>query len=106
MSTYGKEFRKVSICPQIFFAMCVNSNGSVSPCCSDWGRKVIIGNAYNEKLKYIWNGEKLFNLQKLFLRGERDKHPFCSTCRIPEYCLDDNVDDYAEEILLKLENKK
>ena len=86
--------------------MCVNSNGSVSPCCSDWGRKVIIGNAYNEKLEYIWNGEKLFNLQKLFLRGERDKHPFCSTCRIPEYCLDDNVDDYAEEILLKLENKK
>ena len=106
MSTYGKEFRKVSICPQIFFAMCVNSNSSVSPCCNDWARKVIIGNAYNERLKDIWNGEELLNLQKLFLRGERDEHPFCSSCGGPEYAFHDNIDDYAEEILFKIKRRE
>lgn len=105
-SVFGKEIKRLSVCPPIFYSICINSNGSVSPCSNDWSRKLIIGDANHEKLKDIWNGEKLFNLQKLFLRSERDKHPFCSTCGLPEYCSnEDNIDDYAEEILLKLLEK-
>lgn len=55
MSMYGKEFKKMSVCPQIFYSLCVHSNGEVSPCCNDWARKVIVGNTYDEKLKDIWN---------------------------------------------------
>ena len=106
MSLYGKQVNKVSVCSQSFYSMAINSNGMVSPCCADWARKVIIGNAYNKKLKDIWNGEELLNLQKLFLRGERDEHPFCSSCRLPEYVLSDNIDDYAEEILFKIKRRE
>ena len=102
---FKKHMAIKKVCPLIFYTMAVNSNGTVSPCCSDWSRKVIIGNANHEKLKDIWNGEKLRNLQKLHLRGERDKHSFCQSCG-PEYAFNDNIDDYAEEILLRLENKK
>ena len=106
MSLYGKQVNKVSVCSQSFYSMAINSNGMVSPCCADWARKVIIGNAYNERLKDIWNGEELLNLQKLFLRGERDKHPFCSSCGGPEYAFHDNIDDYAEEILFKIKRRE
>ncbi|WP_307971764.1 radical SAM/SPASM domain-containing protein [uncultured Brachyspira sp.] len=105
ISMYGKQVNKVSVCSLSFYSMAINSNGMVSPCCIDWARKVIIGNAYNKKLKDIWNGEELLNLQKLFLRGERDKHPFCSSCGGPEYAFHDNIDDYAEEILFKIKRR-
>lgn len=103
---YGEEVKYKNVCPQIFYSMVVNSNGMVSPCCVDWERKLIIGDANYEKIKDIWNGEKLRKLQKLHLSGGRKNHTVCSSCRMPEYGSQDDIDDYAKEILLKLENKK
>lgn len=103
---FGEKVSYRKVCTKIFFSMVINSNGQVSPCCSDWARKLIIGDANHEKLKDIWNGEKLRNLQKLFLRGEREDLPFCSSCGLPEYGSPDNIDNYAEEILLRFVDKK
>ena len=99
---YGKEVKYKNVCPQIFYSMAVNSNGTVSPCCNDWSRKLIIGDANYEKIKDIWNGEKLIGLQKLHLEGGRKNHSTCSSCGMPEFSSIDNIDDYAEEILFKL----
>lgn len=99
---YGKEVKYKNVCPQIFYSIAVNSNGTVSPCCNDWSRKLIIGDANHEKIKDIWNGDKLRNLQKLHLSGGRKNHTVCSTCGMPEYSSIDNIDDYAEEILSKI----
>lgn len=38
---YGKKVKYKNVCPQIFYSIAVNSNGTVSPCCNDWSRKLI-----------------------------------------------------------------
>ena len=102
LSLTGEKVNYVSVCPQIFYSLTVNSNGTVSPCCNDWSRKLIIGDANREKIKDIWNGDKLRNLQKLHLSGGRKNHIACSSCGVPIYEAIDNIDDYAKEILYKI----
>ena len=103
LSLYGNDIRnEVIVCPLIFYAIAVNSNGSVSPCCNDWQRKVIIGNAKTEKIKDIWNGKKLMDLQIMHLKNQRRNHPLCSTCELPKYGTTDNIDDYRDELLNKI----
>lgn len=92
-----------NVCPNVFYSFAINSDGSISPCCADWSRKFNIGNVNTEKVKDIWNGKKMKELQKLFLRGKRKYHPFCSSCGLPTYGSIDNIDDYADELLLKLD---
>ena len=47
--------------------MTINSDGTVSACCSDWNQQLIIGNINENSLKEIWESEKLKILQKLHL---------------------------------------
>lgn len=103
LSLYGNIMKdKVVVCPQIFYSIAINANGSVSPCCNDWQRKVIIGDARKEKIKDIWNGKKLKQLQKMHLIGNRKNHPLCSTCELPKYGTTDNIDNYRDELLNKI----
>ena len=99
ISIIGNKIEYISICPMIFYTMSINSNGTVSPCCADWKRKVIIGNVNEEKIKNIWNGKKLRDLQISFLEGKRKEHPFCSSCYSPIYNMTDNIDKYADTII-------
>ena len=103
ISTMGEKIQYVDVCPMIFYTISVNSNGSVSPCCADWKRKVIIGDANNEKIKDIWNGKKLRDLQILFLEGRRKEHSFCSSCYSPIYSMTDNIDRYKIDILKRID---
>lgn len=98
---YGKEVVKKKVCPQIFYSLAINSNGTVSPCCNDWSRRLLIGDTKTEKVKDIWNGTKLKNLQKLHLKGDRHLHSTCASCGMPEYSSIDNIDKYAEDLLNK-----
>lgn len=98
---YGEKLQELVACPNIFFMMVVNSNGTVSPCCVDWKRQLIIGNAKNESLVDIWNGENLRKLQLLHLKRERYKHSICSKCNFLKYSTDsrDSIDDYLLSII-------
>ena len=102
ISHIGEKIVKKKVCPLPFYSIGINSNGTVSPCCGDWARKIIIGNVNNENIIDIWNSEKLKKLQLLFLTGNRNKHIFCSSCQMPEYGVSDNIDDYSEEILYRI----
>jgi len=102
---YGQKIKEVQVCPYVFYSFSINSNGSASACFLDWSRKLIIGDVKSESVKDIWNGEKLLNYQKMFLKKERKDHPICSGCGQMSHGLPDNIDDYAEELLEKL-NKK
>ena len=101
-SMFNKKVNKnLSVCPEIFYTLSVNSNGMISPCCQDWSRKLIIGDVNNERLIDIWNGNKLRNLQISHLKYGRKENDTCKTCHI-EYFLHDNIDDDTDIILSKL----
>jgi len=102
---YGQEIKEMIVCPYVFYSFSINSNGTASACFLDWSRKLIIGDVKTESVKEIWQGERLLNMQKMFLRKQRKSHSVCGNCGQMSHGLPDNIDDYAEELLDKL-NKK
>jgi MoaA/NifB/PqqE/SkfB family radical SAM enzyme len=103
---YGQEIKEVQVCPYVFYSFSVNSDGLASACFLDWSRKLIIGDAKTESIQEIWNGEKLKNLQKMFLKTERKQHPICKDCGQMSHGLPDDIDKFAEILLKKVENNE
>ena len=90
------------VCSVIFYSMTINSDGTVSACCSDWNQELIIGNTNENSLKEIWQSEKLKILQKLHLLKKRNSHSTCATCNHPNTAQIDQIDNYAQKILRNL----
>lgn len=90
-----------SVCIQPFKLLCICANGDVVPCCSDWKRVLKVGNIAEETLKNIWTGDRLYTLRKRLLKMEQGG--ICKECMHPKLSQPDNIDDYREEILERLE---
>ncbi|MEW6668830.1 MAG: radical SAM/SPASM domain-containing protein [Thermodesulfobacteriota bacterium] len=101
---YGEDLQNIKVCPSLFFMLTVNSDGSVSPCCVDWRRQVLIGHCSRQTLLEIWHGAPLSHLQILHLQGQRHQHAICSKCNYLTYSSDprDNIDEYADRLLHRL----
>ena len=99
---YNMGLKNYKVCTWPFYAICVNSSGTVSPCALDWQEKLIVGDAKKQSLKEIWNSDKLNELRIRFLKKEVENIDVCSTCGNLKYCQVDNIDDYAEEILKRM----
>jgi radical SAM protein with 4Fe4S-binding SPASM domain len=101
---YLQQLDKKDICTYIFYAMAVNSDGTVSACCPDWDQKLIIGNVKNESLHQTWNSEKMNALRHQHLEKHRCDNIVCSNCGHLRYAQVDNIDPYREQILKKILN--
>ncbi|MHC8509116.1 MAG: radical SAM/SPASM domain-containing protein [Rhodospirillales bacterium] len=66
------------VCQYPFNSLNVWSNGDVSPCCTFYGRHLVVGNANEESLKSIWDGEKINRIRDEFRTG--DLNPTCRVC--------------------------
>lgn len=99
---YGQEIEEVDACPYPFYSFSINSDGKVSVCFLDWGRKMIVGDVNFESVPDIWNGSKMKAYRKMFLQGDRKKHPQCGNCGQMSHGQPDNIDLYKEDLLLKL----
>lgn len=67
-------------CPALYKTMPIHSDGTVSICCLDGFRTTNVGNAFNENLSDIWNGEKFNAARKLHEAGRWDEIAICSSC--------------------------
>lgn len=99
---YGQQIKEVMACPYVFYSFSVNSDGTASTCFLDWSRKLIIGDTKIQSVRDIWNGNKLFEYQKLFLSMKRKGWPVCGECGQLSHGQPDNIDPYADELLKKL----
>lgn len=99
---YGQEISETNVCSYVFYSFAINSDGLISLCFLDWSRKLILGDCKIENLADIWNGKKMKNYQKMFLRGERKKHPICGNCGQMTHGNSDNIDQYANKILANI----
>ena len=102
---YGQKIKEVVVCPYVFYSFSINSDGSSSVCFLDWSRKQIIGDAKTQKVKDIWNSQKLREYQRMFLMKNRKSHRICGSCGQLSHGQPDDIDDYASELLDKLESK-
>jgi MoaA/NifB/PqqE/SkfB family radical SAM enzyme len=99
---YGQKINEVQVCPYVFYSFSINSDGTASTCFLDWSRKLIIGDTKVESIWNIWNGDKLFNYQRMFLLMKRKGHTVCGQCGQLSHGLPDNIDPYADKLLAKL----
>ena len=97
--------KEIKVCPFPFYQMFINSDGTVIPCCADWQQKLIMGNVTESSLVQIWNSDGYNVLQKDMLKHGKDCRELCAICAYPNYTASDNIDAYAEDLLLKYENK-
>jgi radical SAM protein with 4Fe4S-binding SPASM domain len=98
----GGKITKRQVCAQIFKGIQVQADGEVVPCCVDWKRSNILGNINKDSLFQIWNGKKLKELQIKHLMGDKGKIEPCKNCTMNDYCDLDNIDQYAEECIKRL----
>jgi len=101
---YGQQIKEVEVCPYPFYSIAINSDGVVSVCFLDWGRKLSLGNIRDESLKDVWEGRAMKQYRKMFLEGERKNHPVCGTCGQMSHGNPDNIDPFKKEILERLNN--
>ena len=97
---YQDSLQEISVCPSIFYMLVVNSDGSVSPCCVDWRRDIVVGDANRQSLPEIWQGKPLQDLRLLHLSGKRSSHPVCANCNFLKYSTDprDIIDGHASAL--------
>ncbi len=100
---YRQPLEHKDVCTYIFYAAVINADGTVSACCPDWDQKLVIGDVRKESLKSIWNSPKMTALQIQHLEGKRCENNICNSCGHIEYSQIDNIDQYRESLLKKIQ---
>lgn len=76
----GKLFR--GRCSEVYTELSVNWDGSVSACCADFDKKLVVGHV-DDSLYSVWNhSEKLCLIRRMLDEGMHDSLLLCSTCRV------------------------
>ena len=55
-------------CPWFYFAVTIQVNGDVVPCCRDAQGKNVFGNLFSESLESVWNGPRFRKWRRAFSR--------------------------------------
>jgi radical SAM protein with 4Fe4S-binding SPASM domain len=83
--------------------MQVLAGGEVIPCCADWKGVNVLGDINNTSILEIWNGDRLRRLRIEHLKGNKGKTNPCKDCTMNDYCDYDNIDQYADECIKRLD---
>jgi radical SAM protein with 4Fe4S-binding SPASM domain len=60
--------------------MVVTSDGTVVPCCLDWNKQWVIGDATREPLAAIWRGARMEAMRQVQRDGRLDAVAPCRGC--------------------------
>jgi hypothetical protein len=71
------------ICPDLFRRTFIFHDGIVGPCCGDWERRLVMGDAKREPIATIWQGENYVSLRSSHVNGDFRKVPACRACSVP-----------------------
>lgn len=71
-------------CSQPWQRMVVARDGKVLPCCADWHREFIIGDATKESLADIWKGKRMEAMRQVQRDVRLDHMSPCNHCYVKE----------------------
>jgi len=66
-------------CHEVFNKLSINWDGTVSICCRDYDKKMVVGDLQNETIMEIWNGPLVALWQKK-ITSKDYSHPVCRDC--------------------------
>ncbi len=95
----GNEIIDTNICPQPFYMLQINPDGNVVPCCS-MKYPIIIGNAKEDSIVNIWNGDIFSRFRRSMLDGTKSTGNVCLNCSLYKYGIfkEDVLDSYADRL--------
>lgn len=77
-----KKNKKRYPCYHLWLSPAVHWNGDVSVCCTDYERKLVLGNVKNQTIHQIWAGPKIKHYRQLHLRGKYNEMSLCGDCDV------------------------
>lgn len=82
---YEKEYGLFPgfVCPDLFRRLFVFWDGPAGPCCGDWERRLIMGDAWTESLAGIWRGPAYERLREAHTSGRYESIGACRACSVP-----------------------
>jgi len=81
--------RRFVNCTRLFKQAYILFNGDMVLCCTDYTRKVVLGNVEKTSIEEVWNSKKATTIRRLFFEGRLNEIPLCKDCEI--------ADSYGEE---------
>jgi len=75
-----KDLSKRPPCRMIYKTLQVYHDGRATPCCYDHSCQLEVGNAKEQSVKEIWNGEPLQRLRELHEQGRSEEIELCRNC--------------------------
>lgn len=67
-------------CTFPWYSIFVLWDGSIVPCCLDWGGDYALGNVASTSLSYAWQSDKLAKLREALAAGDVAQIPLCANC--------------------------
>lgn len=71
------------VCPDLFRRMFIFWDGPVGPCCGDWERQLIMGDATTASLADIWLGTAYQKLREAHTGAGYEQIKACRACSVP-----------------------
>lgn len=67
-------------CPYPWMSMHILWDGTVAPCCMDFHRRYLLGDAGKSALLDIWNAEQMRRIRETIASGRHGEVPLCASC--------------------------
>jgi len=77
-----KPLKRFANCTRLFKQAYILWNGDMVLCCTDYTRKVVLGNVDGTSIREVWNSPKAIQIRRLYAEGFMDKIPLCKDCQI------------------------
>ncbi len=65
-------------CKRPFTSPMIGCDGTIYPCCTEWGKKMPIGNIKHDHIGEVWNGKQMNELREQIISGKLCD--ICKTC--------------------------
>lgn len=71
-------------CTRLFKQAYILFNGDMVLCCTDYYKKMVLGNVGETSIREVWNSPRAIKIRRDFIRGDFRKNPLCASCFISD----------------------
>lgn len=69
-------------CTRLFKQAYIMFNGDMVLCCTDYFKKMVLGNVAENSIYEVWNSPRAVKIRQDFIRGDFSQNPLCASCLI------------------------
>ena len=87
-----KPLRRFTNCTRLFKQAYILWNGDMVLCCTDYTRKVVLGNVAETSIREVWTSPMAVQMRRLYSEGLMDRIPLCKDCQICDLTGDEELE--------------